>query len=922
VNKTYRVVWSVARQLWVVASELASVGGKDKTRCVVSRMLCAALLLGGLLAGRPETALALSGSCGPGTNSTIAGTVTGTCNLAAADTLTLSNSGKISATATATNTSSLSTTGVFSSVNFTGTLTNSGSISAAATLNGSTNFSIDVTAYGVRVSTLSGTLDNSGTITATATNNANETSSTTLSVIAYGVFATTLSGTLDNSGTISATATNNGNNISSSISVTAYGVRASTLSGTLDNNGTISATATNNGNASNSHIRVTAYGVFTNTLSGTLTNTGTISATAGNSGTASTAIHVTAYGVRVSTLSGTLTNSGTINATGGNSGTGSTTTINVRGAQINTLSTTGTLSNSGTISASATGTGAQTATGVRITGNIQAGGIFNNSGTISATVSNGIATNAYSLRVDASAGGTINNLAGGLLRGRLSVVGAAAVNNAGTIEIPDGVTGSIAGNYTQQAGGVLRIGASSAASFGKLTVGGTADLTASGTFDVNVAGVNTLATGNVLTGALTATTLNAGAITVTDNSALFDFTGVVDGAGTGVDLSIVAAAVGGGASTLSSVQASGFTPGIGAAQVYDSLIGGAPASADMGNVVTALGTLATQQQVSNAVAQSVPLMSGGAPLTGLTTARSISHILETKLAAMQGMASGDGFFSKGTLWLKPFGSLAHQDDRNGASGFDADSYGLMIGANTDISERTNLALGFAWSRSFIDSNSSVAVQSTDVDSFQLAASGSINLDADTVLTLSANGGINLNDGQRNITFGGLSRIARSDYDSWTAHLGAEFGRRFNINEKVSFMPSLRADYTVIRDDSYTETGAGALNLKVDSHTTDELLLGVDGRLRYAVTDATTLNINVGAAYDAISEQSSLTSAFAGAPGAGFTTAGIDPSHWQGRGGIGLTVKVADNIDITAGYDAEVRSDFSNHTGSIKLAWAF
>jgi len=1176
-NRNYRILWSEARHEWIVASELASAGGKGKARGAVSKLLCAALVAGGLLAGVPEDASALSGSCGTGTSVNITTVLNGKCTAAVGDSITLSNSGKISvssssailystslggATTTLDNSGTIqvgtasSGSKIATSVKITndlsGTLTNSGNIKAFATsitsigmhaygvdiggaLSGtltnnntgtisatakmtntvlSSTRSIHVSAYGVRIGgALSSTLTNDGTISATAINNLNNTTSSTtpsLRVSAYGVSMGSLSSMLTNNGTISSTATNNGNNSNSnsapllvtaygvniagaltntgtllnsstgtisatatnngttattgSIKVNAYGVNAGgALSGTLTNDGSITVTATNGstvtkGNNSSSSIHVTAYGVnVVGALSGTLLNssTGTISATATNNGNAtnfaaaSTSIKVAAFGVDIGslsntltndgsitatatntgnaarknisisatgvnvvgalsgtlknsstgtitatasnktgtasrgslslfangvmvggTLSGTLTNDGTITATASNASSGggsSATGINAHGMNIATLS--GTLTNTGTISASVSGifplASSQAATGVLVSS--MTGGTLDNSGTISATSSKG-AVNAYSLKVAGSTGGVINNLAGGVLRGNILVAGAAVVNNAGTIEIPDtvatariatalnnqasgllligngstltdpggvqnagtvdilnGKSATIAGNLTQLAGGKIKIGASSAASFGKLTVSGTADLTASGAFDVNVAGANTLAVGNTLTGVLTAGTLvvPTGGYVVTDNSLLFDFTGATNGAGKGVDLSIIAAAGGGGGggagTVLAAVQATGFTPGFGAAVVFDNLIAGGT-TGDMSNVITALGTLSTQQQVSNAVALSGPLLTGGAQLAGLDITRGISRTLESHLSGMQGMASGDAFFGSGKLWIKPFGGFARQGDRNGASGFNADTFGLMVGMDKDVSDATSLAFAFGWGRSLLDSNNNF--NSARVNAFQLAASGIYHLDADTFIRFSANGGINQNDGQRTIVFGGLSRLAQSSYNSWTGHAGLEAGRSFAVDEKMSLTPSLRVDYAVIRDNSYTETGAGALNLNVGSTTTDELLLGGDVKLGYALTDTAMFTASVGGAYDALQEQALITSSFAGAPGAAFITAGINPPRWLGRGGASLSFKAAGNIDVIAAYDAELRKNFYNQTASVKLVMVF
>jgi len=1157
-NRNYRILWSEARHEWIVASELASAGGKGKSRGAVSKLLCAALVAGGLLVGGPEDASALSGSCS-GTSTSIAATLNATCTATATDNITLSNSGKISVNRNkailystslgagksltnngiinvgVTNLRAQFATGVKINVDLAGTLTNSGSISVAAhsrissgmhaygvdiggalsdslinnntgtisataTMTGTSGTSkIHVSAIGVNIGgALSGTLTNhgtikaiakninknttagkllvsaygvniggalsssllnssTGTISATATNSGVMSTNSPLQVNAYGVnVGTVLSGTLTNDGSITASVTNTGNNKSSRISASAYGVNVvGALTKTLLNNstGTISATATNNGNAtgtasSSTSIKVAAYGVNIGGASTTLTNHGTITATATNTGNASNKnISVSATGVVISgalagtllnsstgtitatasnktgtasrgslslfangvvvggTLSGTLTNDGTITVAASNalSGSGSNTGIKAHGMNIATLS--GTLSNTGTISASASGifptSSAQAATGVLIFS--MTGGTLKNSGTISATSSLG-AVNAYSLKVASSTGGTINNLAGGILRGNISVAGVAVVNNAGTIDIPDAVatasiatalnnqaggllkigdlstltdangiqnagtvdildgksatiaggnlvqqaggvlrighlstltipnvmnagivsvldgkSATIAGNLTQLAGGKIKVGTSSAASFGKLTVTGTANLTASGAFVVNVAGAPTLAVGDTLAGVLSAGTLTVGTITVTDNSALFDFTGTKNG--NAVDLSIIAAGGGGGGAgtVLAAVQAAGFTPGFGAAVVFDNLIAGGT-TGDMSNVITALGTLSTQQQVSGAVEMSGPLLTGGAQLAGLDITRGISRTLESHLSGMQGMASGDAFFGSGKLWIKPFGGIARQGDRTGASGFDANTFGLMVGVDKDVSDTTSLGMAFGWGRSLLDSNNNL--HSARVNAFNLAVSGIYHLDADTFLRFVANGGINQNDGQRTVVFGALNRIANSSYNSWTAHAGVEAGRSFAMGEKLSLTPSLRVDYAVIHDNSYSETGAGALNLIVGSNSTDELLVGGDMKLGYALTDATLFTASIGGAYDALQEQAFITSSFAGAPGLAFTTAGINPPRWLGRGGAGLTINATGNMDVVAAYDAELRKNFFNQTASVKLVMAF
>ena len=54
---------------------------------------------------------------------------------------------------------------------------------------------------------------------------------------------------------------------------------------------------------------------------------------------------------------------------------------------------------------------------------------------------------------------------------------------------------------------------------------------------------------------------------------------------------------------------------------------------------------------------------------------------------------------------------------------------------------------------------------------------------------------------------------------------------------------------MIESESYRKKGTGALDLDVDSNDAEELLLSGDGKLNFALSDATLLSANLGAGYD-------------------------------------------------------------------------
>lgn len=392
---------------------------------------------------------------------------------------------------------------------------------------------------------------------------------------------------------------------------------------------------------------------------------------------------------------------------------------------------------------------------------------------------------------------------------------------------------------------------------------------------------------------------------VTDNSAMFDFTQRLVGdqiSDVGEGLYIDSVRV------LSAFDASGSNAG----RVLDS---DAPGLAD---VVTALGMLATEQEVSEAVLQTEPQTS-----TTQATANTLAgsnRVIQTRQEGQRGGSSGDALLEDKYAWAKPFGSRADQDDRNGVSGYEANTYGIVLGADAEVSDTGRLGVAFAYADTRVDSNSSSAPQSADINSYQLVAYGSHSLSKRTDLNFQADIGMHANKAVRQIAF--MSSTAKSDYTSWSAHAGVGLSHSYALSKQTTLTPSVRADYTRIRAGSYTETGAGALNLSVNSHVSEELLLGLAGTLVHAISDQSSITANAGVGYDVIDQDTSITSAFAGASAASFVTEGLDSSPWLIRTGVGMANNLSETVELSANYDVEAREDFNNQTASVKVRWVF
>jgi autotransporter family porin len=467
-------------------------------------------------------------------------------------------------------------------------------------------------------------------------------------------------------------------------------------------------------------------------------------------------------------------------------------------------------------------------------------------------------------------------------------------------------------SYTQSASQTLGIAASSTSDYGKLAVTGAATFAAGSRIDVDVASVNTLAQGATLRSVVTAGTLSASTFSVTDNSTLFNFAALVNG--NALDLMAVSSV-----SVSETVTADGFQSAAGAAQVLDAIMSGTP-SGDMAAVVHALGQLGTSRDVARAAAQTLPVGTGTQAVQGVLS--SFGQVLQGRLGST-GLSAGDALLNQ-QVWGKSFGSRADQNSQSGTAGFAADTGGLALGVDAEVSpgSRVGLAYGYAKTRVTGHTDVSGTGQNADIATHVLALYGNTPMAADLDLVYQADVGLSNNKGSRFINFGGLNRVATSSYQTHTLHAGVGLNKTLTLSEATTFIPGVRADYVWLRSEAYSETGAGGLNLNVAGNTTEALLLGADARLVHRLDARSSLSANVGLAYDTINQQGLIVSNYAGAPGLSFSTTGMEHSPWLMRAGMAYSHKTAAGTDLALRYDAEGRDGFIHQVVSVKATWAF
>lgn len=329
--------------------------------------------------------------------------------------------------------------------------------------------------------------------------------------------------------------------------------------------------------------------------------------------------------------------------------------------------------------------------------------------------------------------------------------------------------------------------------------------------------------------------------------------------------------------------------------------------------------LITDRHINTAISQSLPLFNGAGARVSHSVMGDISRVVQSRLDAQRGLASGDDAVGR-QVWMKFFGSWAHQNDRENISGFSAETSGMTIGTDRMVSDSLRLGGAFSYAQANVNSNASVAPQSAKISLFQLAAYGNLALDESTDLRFQLGAGRNNNKSTRNVAF--VGDIASARYDSTTLYLGTALSRTIALGARTTLTPSLRADYARVRDEGYQESGAGPLNLSVQGRTAEQLLLGVDTKLGYRLDKRSSLSANAGIAYDALAKRDNLVAAFASVPDTTFIATGAKPQPWSLRGGVGYAYTTDGGTEINLRYDADVRQGFLNQTASLKALWMF
>ena len=760
-----------------------------------------------------------------------------------------------------------------------GTITGRGSESAAS---GAAGDGIRIGNAG-NTGTVEGDITNSGTITSESTNG------TTGGIrVVDGVG---YQGTLENSGTISGAQNgvyygngdhtggvlNNSGNITSDS-------RAVNIDGTgltVNNSGNILGT----GDQRNGTVY--ADGTADNY---TINNTGVIGAGAGNNGSG-IAAEIDADNT---VQNANIVNSGSIIARGNVLASGDAAGVRIFGssapdalANINITNDTG-----GIISS-------ESSAGVLIEGVTSTGSITNN-GSITGTTA---AIDTTSALGDI----TINQGTGSLNGGVRSGVGNDTLNITGDATVNGDINLGAGNNSTNVANGARLQLNNSNTIVSNLDVSGTLGISdpVNVTGDANFSAGSTVAidTSDIVTQSnvdfVTATgalTDNGVALAETNNSLLLDFS--IATTPNTLQLRSSAADV---ASSVQDPNIANF------ATALQSAIAAQATGSAFNNVTSSLNALANVGEFENAVA---PLL----PSTNIGITREVYNSQANAFDTVANRFQLDSAH-KSSLWHE---ISAGTSDRDGGSqltqsGYDANSFGITIGADTQISDAFSAGLAFTYSNIDID-DSGLSSQNTEIDYYGIQLYGNYKRNNHFISGQIAYG-IGESDSTRSSNVGSIQ--SDSDLDQVLARVTT--GYKFEY-QKQQITPFASFQYGNTSQDSFSENGGLDFQVNASDVSVAELGIGVDYSTPFKIAgkDAK-FNLKAAWYHDFADDERNLNVSF---NNQAFDIRGIgaDRNSLELEAGIGIHLK--ENLLLDFRYKGTYSSDFESHAGQYGLTWKF
>jgi len=273
------------------------------------------------------------------------------------------------------------------------------------------------------------------------------------------------------------------------------------------------------------------------------------------------------------------------------------------------------------------------------------------------------------------------------------------------------------------------------------------------------------------------------------------------------------------------------------------------------------------------------------------------------------------------IWMRGYGTKGYHRGDDISSNYDHWSGGSSIGIDRRLSREILFGVSAGYSHSELTMQD--LPEKGKADSYHASLYGAYRGEA-LYVTSQLSYGYNRYDMSRSIMFGGINRIAESDYSGHVLSAAVEAGYRIRTN-CIDIIPLIGFQAAYLSRNSFTEHRAESLNLTAGSESTNSLLSTVGIRLTkdYSVgSGILSPELRAKWLHEFSNDSYVLNAAFSGYPAMAFSVKGDRPDRDSAAVGAGMTYAPQKNLSLYVTYDAHLASDRTEHAGSVGVRYSW
>ncbi len=323
----------------------------------------------------------------------------------------------------------------------------------------------------------------------------------------------------------------------------------------------------------------------------------------------------------------------------------------------------------------------------------------------------------------------------------------------------------------------------------------------------------------------------------------------------------------------------------------------------------------------------LPTVDGSSQITLIEAVSAIQGVADNRIASLRsgnaassfsGRSAGSLEDNNSSVWIQGYYSGTNKDVHENIGGYTSNTSGIMIGIDDgNIFDDSILGLAFNYGVTSADSSNANRT-GTDILSYGLTFYGNYGFEDNVFIDTQFGYAYNMVETQRG-DCGGAGLVCNGDTSNNQFFAKFAVGHNEVFRGGTIFTPKLSAAYVSVHTAGYTEEGTGT-NLIVRDSAATSLNLGFDLDLSWKIRSENTFvipSISGGYSYDALGDETVMTSTFVGGGGE-FKTMGANIERHALKAGASVVYEMGSTWGLFTSYDAVLKSGYTSNNAAVSL----